>query len=56
MNSFKQKIDYLAHSYIAKAKRDRSWDRVKFLIERNEKTAEAVKLRIKELYARNRPE
>jgi len=56
MNSFSDRINYLAHSYIAIAKRDRGWDRVKALIERNENTADAVKARIKELYARNRPE
>ena len=46
----------LFRSYIAIAKRERGWDRVKALIERNEDTADAVKKRIKELYARNRPE
>jgi hypothetical protein len=56
MNNFKQQIEYLAHAYIAIAKRERSWDRVKELIERNQNTADAVKKRIKELYARNRPQ
>lgn len=56
MNSFKQRVEYLAQSYIAMAKRYRGWDRVKVLIEQDETTAEAVKNRIKELYARNRPE
>lgn len=55
MNSFKERVEYLAHSYIAIAKRY-GWDVVKELIERNEDTADAVKKRIKELYARNRPQ
>ena len=56
MNSFKQQVEYLAHSYIAMAKRYKSWDRPKQLIEQNKDTEQAVKARIKELYARNRPE
>ena len=49
MNSYKQKIEYLAQSYIAIAKRYRNWDMVKELIERNKDTEEAVKQRIKEI-------
>ena len=49
MSSYKQKIEYLAQSYIAIAKRTRNWDRVKELIERHKDTEEAVKQRIKEL-------
>ena len=48
MNSFKQRIEYLANSYIAIAKRY-GWDVSKELIERNKDTEEAVKKRIKEL-------
>jgi hypothetical protein len=44
-----QQIEYLAQSYIAIAKRERGWDRVKVLIEQNQDTADAVKTRIKEL-------
>lgn len=49
MNNFKQRIEYLAHSYIGIAKRFRSWEKPKALIERDPETAEAVKKRIKEL-------
>ena len=56
MNSFKQRIEYLAHTYIGMANRLKSWDRPKELIEKNQDTADAVKKRIKELYARNRPQ
>jgi len=49
MSSYKQKIEYLAQSYIAIAKRTRNWDRVKELIECNKDTEESVKQRIKEL-------
>lgn len=56
MSSYKQKIEYLAQSYIAIAKRTRNWDRVKELIERHKDTEADVKKRIKELYARNRPQ
>ena len=49
MNNFKAQIEYLAQSYIAIAKRERGWDRVKALIERNKDTADAVKARIKEI-------
>ena len=55
MNNYKQRIEYLAQSYIAIAQRYRNWDIVKELIERNKDTEEDVKKRIKELYARNRP-
>ena len=56
MNSYKQRIEYLAQSYIAIAQRYRNWDMVKELIERNKDTEIDVKKRIKELYARNRPQ
>jgi hypothetical protein len=56
MNSYKQRIEYLAQSYIAIAQRYRNWNMVKELIERNKDTEADVKERIKELYARNRPE
>jgi hypothetical protein len=49
MNNFKDRIEYLAQSYIAIAKRYRNWEIVKDLIERNKDTEEAVKKRIKEL-------
>jgi hypothetical protein len=49
MNSYKQRIEYLAQSYIAIAQRYRNWNMVKELIERNKDTEEAVKKRIKEL-------
>jgi hypothetical protein len=48
MNSYKQRIDYLAHSYIAIAKLY-GWDVVKKLIERNKNTEVDVKKRIKEI-------
>jgi hypothetical protein len=53
MNNYKQRIEYLAQSYIAIAQRYRNWDMVKELIERNKDTEADVKKRIKELYARN---
>ena len=53
MNSYKQRIEYLAQSYIAIAQRYRNWEMVKELIERNKDTEADVKKRIKELYARN---
>ena len=56
MSSYKQKIEYLAQSYIAIAQRYRNWDMVKELIERNKDTEADVKKRIKELYARNWPQ
>ena len=56
MNSYKQRIEYLAQSYIAIAQRYRNWDMVKELIERNKDTEADVKKRIKELYARNWPQ
>jgi hypothetical protein len=56
MNSYKDRIEYLAQAYIAIAKRYRNWDMVKELIERNKDTETDVKKRIKELYARNKPE
>jgi hypothetical protein len=49
MNKHKDKIEYLAQSYIAIAKRYRNWDLVKELIERNKETEADVKKRIKEL-------
>jgi hypothetical protein len=49
MNNYKDRINYLAHSYIAIANRYRNWDLVKELIERNKDTEEAVKKRIKEI-------
>jgi hypothetical protein len=49
MNSYKQRIEYLAKSYIAIAQRYRNWDIVKELIERNKDTETDVKKRIKEL-------
>ena len=49
MNSYKQRIEYLAQSYIAVAKRYRNWDMVKDLIERNKDTEADVKKRIKEI-------
>jgi len=56
MSSYKDRIEYLAQSYIAIAQRTRNWDIVKELIERNKDTEADVKKRIKELYARNRPQ
>jgi hypothetical protein len=49
MNKHKQRIEYLAQSYIAIAQRYRNWDVVKNLIERNKDTEADVKKRIKEL-------
>jgi hypothetical protein len=49
MNSYKQRIEYLAQSYIAIAQRYRNWDLVKELIERNKDTETDVKQRIKEI-------
>ena len=49
MNKHKQRIEYLAQSYIAIAKRYRNWDLVKELIERNKDTETDVKQRIKEI-------
>jgi hypothetical protein len=49
MNSYKQRIEYLAQSYIAVAKRSRNWDMVKELIERNKDTEADVKKRIKQI-------
>ena len=49
MNRHKERIDYLAQSYIAIAQRYRNWDLVKELIERNKETEADVKKRIKEL-------
>ena len=49
MNKHKQRIEYLAQSYIAIAQRYRNWDLVKVLIERNKDTEAEVKKRIKEL-------
>jgi GH35 family endo-1,4-beta-xylanase len=49
MNKHKDRIEYLAQSYIAIAKRYRNWDIVKELIERNKNTKADVKKRIKEI-------
>jgi hypothetical protein len=49
MSSYKDRIEYLAQSYIAIAQRYRNWDIAKELIERNKDTEEAVKQRIKEI-------
>jgi hypothetical protein len=49
MNSFKDRINYLAHSYIAIANRYKDWELVKELIERNKDTEAEVKKRIKEI-------
>ena len=49
MNNYKDRITYLAHSYIGIANRYRNWELVKELIERNKDTEEAVKKRIKEI-------
>jgi hypothetical protein len=49
MNNFKDRVEYLAQSYVAIAKRLRNWETVKELIERNKDTEEAVKQRIKEI-------
>jgi hypothetical protein len=52
MNNSKDRIEYLAQSYIAIAKRYRNWEIVKDMIERHKDTEEAVKKRIKELLRR----
>ena len=49
MNSYKDRINYLAQSYIAIANRYKDWQLVKELIERNKDTEQAVKQRIKEI-------
>jgi hypothetical protein len=49
MNNFKDRINYLAHSYIAIANRYRNWELVKELIEKNKDTEVEVKKRIKEI-------
>ena len=49
MNSYKQRIEYLAQSYIARARRYNDWNKVKELIERNKETEADVKKRIKEI-------
>ena len=49
MNGHKQRIEYLAQSYIAIAQRYRNWELVKELIERNKETETEVKQRIKEI-------
>ena len=49
MNKHKERIEYLAQSYIAIAQRYRNWDVVKELIERNKDTETDVKKRIKEI-------
>lgn len=49
MNNYKSRIEYLAQSYIAVAKRYRNWELVKELIERNKDTEADVKKLIKEI-------
>jgi hypothetical protein len=49
MSKHKQRIEYLAQSYIAIAKRYNDWNLVKELIERNKDTEAEVKKRIKEI-------
>jgi hypothetical protein len=49
MNRHKERIDYLAQSYIAIAQRYRNWDLVKELIERNKDTEADVKKRNKRI-------
>jgi hypothetical protein len=49
MNKHKERIEYLAKSYIAIAQRYRNWEIVKELIERNKDTEADVKKRIKEI-------
>ena len=49
MNKHKDRIEYLAQSYIAIAQRYRNWNVVKELIERNKDIEADVKKRIKEL-------
>jgi hypothetical protein len=51
-SNFKNRVEYLAQSYIAIAKRYRTWETVKKLIERDKETEEAVKKRIRELLRR----
>jgi hypothetical protein len=53
MNRHKERIEYLAQSYIAIAKRYRNWDVVKELIERNKNTEADVKKRIKEIIGKH---
>ena len=49
MNSYKDRIEYLAQSYIAIAQRYRNWGLVTELIEKNKETETDVKKRIKEI-------
>jgi hypothetical protein len=49
MNNYKQRIEYLAQSYISIANKYRNWDLVKELIEKNPATEADVKKRIKEI-------
>jgi ferritin len=49
MNNYKDRIEYLAQSYIAIAQRNRNWELVKELIEKNKDTEADVKKRIKEI-------
>ena len=49
MNSYKDRIEYLARSYIAVAQRYRNWELVKELIEQNKDPEADVKKRIKEI-------
>lgn len=52
MNNYKQRIEYLAQSYIAIARRFHGWDKVKELIEKHPATEADVKKRIKEILAK----
>jgi len=49
MNNYKDRIEYLAQSYIAIAQRYRNWELVKELIEKNKDSEADVKKRIKEI-------
>ena len=49
MNNYKDRIEYLAQSYIAIAQRYRNWELVRKLIEKNKNTEADVKKRIKEI-------
>jgi len=49
MNNYKDRIEYLAQSYIAIAQRYRNWELVKELIEKHKDTEADVKKRIKEI-------
>jgi hypothetical protein len=49
MNNYKDRIEYLAQSYIAIVQRYRNWELVKELIEKHKDTEADVKKRIKEI-------